>query len=141
MKNKHFPYKQSCIAMAIFGGMAFVLGLVTILYPKYLIDSLNLTESDTIAMRSMITLNGIAATNMGAYYLYMVYHKVIPFFKITVIFRLLITVPVMLYWYFVHNQDALLQIALWEGIGALWVFAALKYDHHHLKKIENIVAD
>lgn len=120
--------------MAVFGATAFVLGIVTIVYPDYLINTLGLSEHDTTALRAMITLNGVAATNMGAYYMYMVYHKVVPFFKITVVFRLLITVPVVLYWYITYNQDSFLSIALWEGIGALWVLAALKYDTNHQKE-------
>ncbi|MBL4650543.1 MAG: hypothetical protein JKY03_12500 [Aureispira sp.] len=132
MKNEHFSYRQSCFAMAVFGCTAFILGLVTILYPSYMINALNLSESDTAGLRSTIALNGIASTNMGAYYLYMVYHKVVPFFKATVIFRLLVTVPVILYWYFVHGQDSFLSIALWEAVGALWVFGALWYDTRRL---------
>lgn len=139
MKNKPFLYQQSCIAMAVFGCMAFILGLVTIRYPSYLISTLNLSASDTIALRVTITLNGIASTNMGAYYLYMAYHEVVPFFKITVVFRLLITVPVILYWYFAHEQDSFLLVALWEGLGALWVLGALKYDRFYLKAVEEVL--
>lgn len=128
MKNECLSYKQSCIAMAVFGGMAFVLGLVTIISPTYLINMLDLSASENEGLRATIALNGVAAMNMGAYYLYMVYHKVVPFFRITVVFRLLITVPVILYWYFAHEQAAFLSVALWEGIGALWVFGALWYD-------------
>lgn len=135
MKNKSFPYQQSCLAMAVFGCMALILGLVTILCPDYMIKTLNLSGSDTAGLRSTITLNGIASTNMGAYYLYMVYHKVVPFFKVTVIFRLLVTVPVILYWYFVNGQDSFLSIAAWEGLGALWVFGALRYDKSRLEAV------
>lgn len=128
MNNESLSYKQSCIAMAVFGGMAFILGLITIISPTYLINNLDLSASDNAGLRATIALNGVAATNMGAYYLYMVYHKVVPFFRITVVFRLLITVPVILYWYFAHGQEAFLSVALWEGIGAFWVFGALWYD-------------
>jgi hypothetical protein len=137
MKNKSSSYQQSCIAMTVFGFMAFILGLVTILYPTYMINTLNLSASDTIVLRGTIVLNGIAGTNMGAYYLYMAYHKVVPFFKITVVFRLLITVPVILYWYFAHGQDTFLPIALWEAIGAIWVLGALKYDKRRLDLVES----
>ena len=134
MKNK--SYQQSCLAMAVFGCTALLLGLVTILYPDYMIDILGLSKDDTAGLRSAIALNGIASTNMGAYYLYMVYHKVVPFFKVTVIFRLMVTVPVILYWYFVNGQDSFLSIAAWEGLGALWVFGALRYDESRLGAVE-----
>ncbi|BDS10527.1 hypothetical protein [Aureispira anguillae] len=138
MKNQPFSYRQSCFAMAIFGCMAFILGVITILYPSYLVNTLNLSASDTNALRLALTLSGIASTNMGAYYIYMAYYEVIPFFKITVVFRMLITVPVILYWSIVYGQDSFLLIALWEGVGALWVLIALKYDSNYLKRIEEI---
>ncbi len=132
MKRRTCSYQQSRIAMAVFGGMAFILGITTIFHPSYMVERLNLFSVDTTELRSIIVLSGIASTNMGAYYLYMAYHRVIIFFKITIVFRLLITVPVLVYWCVIQDQDALLLIALWEGFGALWVLLALIYDNNRL---------
>lgn len=125
----------STMAMGLFGVSAFIMGGVALIFPRFMSKALNLDLSSSTA-NTLISMNSIAALNMGAYYLYMSYHRIIHFYKITIPFRVFLTFPVFSYLSFKCNSNSkILMIAIWELMGALSTYALLKYDQYLYTKI------
>lgn len=141
--NNGPSYKFSCLSMILFGITALLVGIVTIISPITMINQMfgsttqNLKQDKVHETQLIvtITLSGIAASAMGVYYLYLSYHKIDSFFRITVIFRLFVTVPIMIYLAFTYELSYLYNTAAWEGIGAILTFISIKYDEKQYKSL------
>lgn len=133
--NKSYNLQNpSSWTMAVFGGMAFILGIVGIIWPDALLIMMRF-ESLEPAMRlqgdytlTFITASSIASLNMGAYYLLAAFNNLQVFYRWTVPFRILtftvFTVSVIAG----RAPVGFIGVAVWELAGAIATGLALSYE-------------
>lgn len=117
--------------MFIFGFLAFLLGLVGLIYPEFLLTMLGFTVVDRAVRNSgdytivFMMASSMASFNMGAYYMLAALKNVKTFFYWTVPFRL---ITFTVFTLAALNELAPMRfigVGLWEGIGALATGIAL----------------
>ncbi|AVT29754.1 MULTISPECIES: hypothetical protein [unclassified Plantactinospora] len=123
--------------IAVFGGLALLLGAVGLVRPEWLLAMLGFEvlapaeRADGDYTGTFVAASSMASFNMGVYYLLAAWTEWRPFFGFTVLFRALtFTVFTVL----VLTEVApgrFLGVALWEGLGAVATAAGLWYDRHH----------
>ena len=121
--------------MVLFGLSRMIVGIWILIDPNSMINQLiNLTdemkENDLFIdyLNAIFLPSGIAATVSGVYYISLASNKIYQFFRITIIFRLFVTVPIMIYIAINYDLEAFISGAIWDAVGALVTFVAFKYD-------------
>jgi hypothetical protein len=128
------PRSAAGWTIAVFGGLALLLGAVGLVRPEWLLAMLGfevLAPADRVVgdhTRTFVAASSMASFNMGVYYLLAAWTEWRPFFRFSVLFRLLtFTVFTVL----VLTEVApgrFFGVALWEGLGAVATAACLWYD-------------
>ncbi|MGI5146160.1 hypothetical protein ACQEVC_07125 [Plantactinospora sp. CA-294935] len=128
------PRSAAGWTIAVFGGLALLLGAVGLVRPEWLLGMLGfevLAPADRVAgdhTRTFVAASSMASFNMGVYYLLAAWTEWRPFFRFTVPFRLLtFTVFTVLVLTGVA-PGRFFGVALWEGLGAVATAAGLWYD-------------
>jgi hypothetical protein len=126
--------------MLIFGLMAFILGLVGILRPEFLLWQLGfeIVERSQRAGHDytlvFIVASSMASFNMGAYYVLAAFHNLKSFYRWTVPFRAVtftvFTGSVILG----LAPQRFLMVGVWELVGAMATGAALYYERKQEKE-------
>ncbi|MFY1689306.1 hypothetical protein [Plantactinospora sp. WMMB782] len=132
------PRSAAGWTVAVFGGLAALLGAVGLIRPEWLLGMLGFEVPDPAGRaagdhtRTFVAASSMASLNMGVYYLLAAATQWRSFFVFTVPFRLLtFTVFTVL----VSTGAApgrFFGVALWEGIGALATAAGLWYDSRRI---------
>ncbi|MFE0590968.1 hypothetical protein [Micromonospora echinospora] len=126
------PRSAAGWTVAVFGGMALLSGVLGLLWPAALLGMLGLAVPPTRASGdytgTFLVASSMAAFNMGVYYLLAAVGDWRPFFRFTVVFRL---VTVCVFTLVVVADVApvgFLGVAVWEGVGALATALGLRVD-------------
>lgn len=133
------PRSLSGWTMAVFGLLASALGVVGLLAPGVLLTAMGFDPSpfacfgpipDGVvdATPTLLTASSMAAVNMGVYYLLAALADWRAFFRWTVPFRLLTCAVFTLAVVSGRAPDGFLGVGLWEGLGALATWVALRQD-------------
>ncbi|MGW0431872.1 hypothetical protein ACWDV4_04905 [Micromonospora sp. NPDC003197] len=121
--------------IAVFGGLALLLGVVGLVWPETLLALLGFEAVEPSARaagdhtRTFMAASSMAAVNMGVYYLVAAATEWRPFFRFTVAFRLLTCVVFTLLVLMETAPGGFVGVALWEGLGAVATGAALWFEH------------
>jgi hypothetical protein len=125
------PRSAAGWTVAAFGGMALLLGAVGLVRPDVLLEVLGFAVLDTSQRaagdytRTFLAASSMASFNMGVYYLLAAITDWHPFFRFTVVFRL-VTFTVFTALVLTHvAPDRFFGVAAWEGFGALVTGGAL----------------
>ncbi|GAA1019570.1 hypothetical protein Aple_087330 [Acrocarpospora pleiomorpha] len=123
------PRSFSGWTMAVFGFLAFALGILGLLSPPTLLGMLGFEALDQRAPGDYtlvyMAASSMAAINMGVYYIFAAASEFRSFYLWTVPFRLL-TCTVFTFLVVTEAAPAeFLGVGLWEGVGALITGAAL----------------
>ena len=118
--------------MAVFGVLALLMGAIGLAFPDVLLTGMGFEVVGNRApgdhTRVFMAASSMASFNMGVYYLVATATEWRPFYRFTVIFRLL-TCTVFTTLVIMDEAPArFLGVALWEGIGAVATGLALAYD-------------
>ncbi|HEX5540169.1 MAG TPA: hypothetical protein VFX60_01180 [Micromonospora sp.] len=117
--------------IAVFGSMALVLGVVSLLLPEVVLALLGfevVAAGDRAAgdyTRTFMAASAVASFNMGVYYLVAAATEWRPFFRFTVFFRMLTFIIFTALVLLEVAPGRFVGVALWEGAGALATGAAL----------------
>lgn len=120
--------------IAVFGAMALLLGAIGLVWPDALLTLLGfeLLEPGERAggdyTRAFMAASSMASFNMGVYYLLAAITDWQPFFRFTVVFRL---VTFVVFSGLVLAEVAptrFLGVAIWEAVGALVTGVALWFE-------------
>ncbi|MFI6484781.1 hypothetical protein ACIBH1_43160 [Nonomuraea sp. NPDC050663] len=117
------PRSSSGWTIAVFGFLAFALGLYGLVQPDGLLGLLGFEVLGERApgdyTKVYMAASSMAAINMGVYYVFAAAHDFVPFFRWTVPFRLVtFTVFTTLVVTGAAPQE-FLGVGIWEGAGAL----------------------
>ncbi|MFI6823647.1 hypothetical protein ACIBJE_22290 [Micromonospora sp. NPDC050187] len=126
------PRSAAGWTVAVFGGMALLSGVLGLLWPGALLGLMGLAVPPTRASGdytgTFLVASSMAAFNMGVYYLLAAVSEWRPFFRFTVVFRL-VTVSVFILVVAADVAPAgFLGVAAWEGMGALATALGLRVD-------------
>jgi hypothetical protein len=120
--------------IAVFGGMAALLGAVGLVWPDAVLTGLGFDVVDPDRRgpgdytRVFLAASSMASLNMGVYYLVAAATEWRPFFRFTVVFRLL-TFAVFTALVLADVAPArFLGVALWEAAGAVATGLALAHE-------------
>lgn len=133
------PRSLSGWTMAVFGLLASALGVVGLLAPTVLLALMGFDTAPFVcfgpvpagvgdATATLLIASSMAAVNMGVYYLLAALADWRAFFRWTVPFRLLTCAVFTLAVVSGRAPDGFLGVGLWEGLGALATWAALRQD-------------
>jgi hypothetical protein len=128
------PRSLSGWTIAVFGLCAAALGAVGLLAPDVLLTVMGFDplpaarRADGDHTPVFLTASSMAAVNMGAYYLLAAATDWKPFFRWTVPFRLLTCTVFTLAVLTGRAPAGFLGVGLWEGLGALVTWAALRSE-------------
>lgn len=128
------PRSAAGWTIAVFGGIALLLGAVGLLRPETLLALLGFEVLDAAERadgdhtRTFLVASSMASFNMGVYYLLAAARDWVPFFRFTVYFRLLTLVVFTLLVVVGTAPGRFLGVAFWEGAGALATGAALWWE-------------
>jgi hypothetical protein len=117
------------LTVVVFGVTAIVMGVVGVLFPQQFLDELGVTSSVV-----MMSASSMGALNMGIYYLWAVWHRNYLFIYYTVPFRIL---TFCVFFYLSTSIPKLIQVALWEGTGAILTLIGLIWDRDTLTFVVN----
>ncbi|WP_212732778.1 hypothetical protein [Streptomyces sp. TP-A0874] len=119
--------------MAVFGGLAVLMGVTGLVAPDILLGTLGFSEvpADGAAVDQagvLLAASSMASFNMGVYYLLAAAADWRPFFRWTVPFRLLTCTVFTLLVVVGKAPGAFVTVGLWEGLGAVVTGAALRRE-------------
>jgi hypothetical protein len=127
-----FPRSVTGWTVAVFGALAFALGALGLVSPDTL---LGLLGFEVPAAREpgdytpvFVAASSMASFNMGVYYLVAAATEWRPFFRATVVFRLVTVTAFTALVVTGAAPERFLGVAAWEGFGALATGAALLVD-------------
>lgn len=120
--------------MFIFGVLAFLLGLIGVIRPEFILQTLSLealersvrVEGDYTLM--FVTASSMASFNMGIYYVLASLNNLKQFYWWTVPFRMVTFAVFMLAVATDIAPTAFIGVAVWELIGAILTGMALIYE-------------
>lgn len=128
------PRSVSGWTMAVFGVLALLMGAIGLIRPELLLTLLGFEVLPTAQRtagdytQTFMAASSMASFNMGVYYLLAATADWQPFFRFTVVFRL-VTFTVFTVLVVTHVAPVrFLGVALWEGIGALVTGGALWFE-------------
>lgn len=133
--------------IALFGGMAVLLGAVGLVRPDLLLTVLGFDvlgagqRANGDYTRTFMAASSMASFNMGVYYLVAAVTDWRPFFRFTVVFRV---ATFAIFTILVLTEVApgrFLGVALWEGAGALVTGGALWLERRRIGPAVVPVAD
>ncbi|MEO3742318.1 hypothetical protein [Plantactinospora sp. B5E13] len=128
------PRSVAAWTIAVFGGLAVLLGAVGLIRPEVLLGLLGFEVLGSAERatgdytRTFVTASSMASFNMGVYYLLAATMDWRPFFRFTVVFRL---VTFTVFTVLVVTGTAPLRflgVAVWEGLGAVATGVGLWLD-------------
>ncbi|GAB3149439.1 hypothetical protein GCM10027290_35690 [Micromonospora sonneratiae] len=125
------PRSASGWTIAVFGGLALLLGAVGLVWPDVLLNLLGfevVAAADRVSgdhTRTFMAASSMASLNMGVYYLLAASSDWRPFFRFTVGFRLLTFAVFTLLVVMEIAPVRFLGVAVWEGLGAVATGVAL----------------
>ncbi|MEN3611295.1 hypothetical protein AAH979_17245 [Plantactinospora sp. ZYX-F-223] len=128
------PRSAAGWTIAVFGGLALLLGAVGLVRPEWLLAMLGfevLEPADRVAgdyTRTFVAASSMASFNMGVYYLLAAWTQWRSFFRFTVLFRLLTFTVFTILVLTEVAPGRFFGVALWEGLGAVATAAGLWYD-------------
>ncbi|SDG40581.1 hypothetical protein SAMN05421505_10425 [Sinosporangium album] len=129
-----FPRSLAGWTIAVFGFLAFALGVLGLVSPDSLLVILGFETVPTGERAPgdytlvYMAASSMAAVNMGAYYMLASAVEFRPFYVWTVPFRL-VTFTVFTILVVIGNApDRFLGVAIWEGVGAVVTGAALWWE-------------
>ncbi|MFF9911175.1 hypothetical protein [Streptomyces sp. NPDC013457] len=120
--------------MAVFGLLAAALGVVGLVSPDALLGLMGFdplpdgSRTDGDHTLVFLTASSMAALNMGVYYILAALADWKAFFRWTVPFRLLTCAVFTLAVVTGRAPSGFLGVGLWEGLGALVTWAALRHE-------------
>ncbi|MFD0142055.1 MULTISPECIES: hypothetical protein [unclassified Streptomyces] len=120
--------------MAVFGLLAAALGVVGLVSPDALLALMGFDpipggdRADGDHTLVFLTASSMAALNMGVYYILAALADWKAFFRWTVPFRLLTCAVFTLAVVTGRAPSGFLGVGLWEGLGALVTWAALRHE-------------
>jgi hypothetical protein len=120
--------------IAVFGALAAALGAIGLIWPDLLLRALGFTVVDPGLRapgdhtRVFLAASSMASLNMGVYYLVAAATRWRPFFRFTVVFRLLTCAVFTGLVVADVAPGRFLGVALWEGAGAAATGLALAYE-------------
>nr|MDT0660068.1 hypothetical protein [Micromonospora sp. DSM 115978] len=129
-----WPRSGSGWTIAVFGGLALLLGAVGLIWPDSLLVMLGFEalddgdRADGDYTRTFMAASSMASFNMGVYYLLAAATDWQPFFRFTVVFRL---VTFAVFTTLVLTDTApvrFIGVAIWEAVGALATGVALRLE-------------
>ncbi|MEU6946863.1 hypothetical protein ABZ957_16785 [Streptomyces sp. NPDC046316] len=126
--------------MAVFGLLAAALGVVGLVSPDALLTLMGFdplpdgSRADGDHTLVFLTASSMAALNMGVYYILAALADWKPFFRWTVPFRLLTCAVFTLAVLTGRAPTGFLGVGLWEGLGALTTWAALRHEDRARKE-------
>jgi hypothetical protein len=122
--------------IAVFGALAAVLGGVGLVWPGALLFTLGFEAVEPARRaagdhtRVFLAASSMASLNMGVYYLVAAATRWRPFYRFTVVFRLLTCAVFTGLVVADVAPDRFLGVALWEGAGAVVTGLAFAYEGH-----------
>lgn len=126
------PRSAAGWTIAVFGVLALLMGAVGLLWPEALLRLLGFEVPATRAVGdhtgTFLTASSMASFNMGVYYLLAAATEWRPFYRFTVVFRL---VTFTVFGIAVLGDIApgrFLGVAAWEGLGAVATAVGLWWD-------------
>lgn len=132
------PRSAAAWTIAVFGGLALLLGAVGLVWPEALLTLLGFEVLPTAERapgdytRTFVTASSMASFNMGVYYLLAAGSGWQPFFRFTVVFRLLTFTVFTVLVLAEVAPPRFLGVALWEGVGAVATGVALWLDRRQI---------
>ncbi|MER6757293.1 hypothetical protein ABT235_24300 [Micromonospora echinofusca] len=126
------PRSAAGWTMAVFGVLALLMGAVGLLWPEALLRLLGLEVPATRAAGdhtgTFLTASSMASFNMGVYYLLATATEWRPFFRFTVLFRLVTFTVFSIAVLADVAPGRFFGVALWEGLGAAATAVGLWWD-------------
>jgi hypothetical protein len=125
------PRSLSGWTIAVFGAMALLMGAVGLAQPDILLGLLGFDvvpaaqRADGDYTRTFMAASSMASFNMGVYYLLAAVTDWRPFFRFTVVFRLVTTVVFSGLILLDVAPARFVGVAAWEGLGAVATGVAL----------------
>ena len=107
-----------------FGLYLLVQGLLLMLAPNFLLETVGITEATDVWVRVV----GFAVFALGYYYIGAARGNLVAFFKLTVHIRLLQFFFFLLVVWQLRADAALLLFAAVEALSGIWTFIALRSD-------------
>ncbi|MGN9767578.1 hypothetical protein ACTMS2_20775 [Micromonospora sp. SD12] len=126
------PRSAAGWTIAVFGVLALLMGAVGLLWPEALLRLLGLEVPATRAAGdhtgTFLTASSMASFNMGVYYLLATATEWRPFFRFTVLFRLVTFTVFSIAVLADVAPGRFFGVALWEGLGAAATAVGLWWD-------------
>ncbi|MBM0225849.1 MULTISPECIES: hypothetical protein [Micromonospora] len=118
--------------MAVFGVLALLLGAVGLIWPEAQLRLLGFEVPDTRApgdyTGTFLTASSMASFNMGVYYLLATATEWRPFYRFTVVFRLVTFTVFSIAVLSDVAPGRFFGVAAWEGLGAVATAVGLWWD-------------
>ncbi|MER7418030.1 hypothetical protein ABT346_14820 [Micromonospora peucetia] len=126
------PRSAAGWTIAVFGVLALVMGAVGLLWPEALLRLLGFEVPATRAVGdhtgTFLTASSMASFNMGVYYLLATATEWRPFFRFTVVFRLVTFTVFSIAVLADIAPGRFFGVAVWEGLGAVATAVGLWWD-------------
>ncbi|MGW4497023.1 hypothetical protein ACWENR_00135 [Micromonospora sp. NPDC004336] len=126
------PRSAAGWTIAVFGVLALVMGAVGLLWPEALLRVLGFEVPATRAAGdhtgTFLTASSMASFNMGVYYLLATATEWRPFYRFTVVFRLVTFTVFVIAVLADVAPGRFLGVAVWEGLGAVATAVGLWWD-------------
>ncbi|MEU9509431.1 hypothetical protein AB0D32_24490 [Micromonospora sp. NPDC048170] len=126
------PRSAAGWTIAVFGVLALLMGAVGLVWPEVLLRLLGFEVPETRAAGdhtgTFLTASSMASFNMGVYYLLATATEWRPFFRFTVVFRLVTFTVFSIAVLADIAPGRFFGVAVWEGLGAVATAVGLWWD-------------
>ena len=126
------PRSAAGWTIAVFGLLALVVGAIGLIWPELMLRSLGFEVPETRTVGdhtgTFLTASSMASFNMGVYYLLATATEWRPFFRFTVVFRLVTFAVFSIAVLTDIAPGGFIGVAIWEGLGAVATAVGLWWD-------------
>ncbi|MFG1891789.1 hypothetical protein ACGFIR_28440 [Micromonospora sp. NPDC049051] len=126
------PRSAAGWTIAVFGVLALLMGAIGLVWPEALLHLLGLEVPATRApgdhTGTFLTASSMASFNMGVYYLLATATEWRPFFRFTVVFRLVTFTVFSIAVLTDVAPGRFFGVAVWEALGAVATLVGLRWD-------------
>lgn len=116
----------SALSLYVFGTYSMINGLLSATVPNIILP----LAGFQLDPQPWVRMGGVLIALIGFYYIVAARHNLVPFFRATVLGRIVVVSATIVFSIVLQVQPQIVYLALPDLAGAIWTFIALRRESH-----------
>ncbi len=116
----------SALSLYVFGTYSMINGLLSATVPNIILP----LAGFQLDPQPWVRMGGVLIALIGFYYIVAARHNLVPFFRATVLGRIVVVSATIVFSIVLQVQPQIVYLALPDLAGAIWTFIALRKESH-----------